>query len=326
MDCLKDILCGNHALVGIRDFVNCPHPESILFVNDIPGITLKSASQIANEEVRSGYNLLNEKINLATKKVFNNFSGIISENFTFNTFLEAVEINEFSEEVNSPSNTERGLSLTRWHSEMARIYIEQVYIRVAESGIAILKIVDGDITKTYSVSLLANVNNVVSIRYKCESRNVKITFNQTNFSSYKCKQLNVNSCLPCGKNQSNGINKTMIVKGWDGSNETQTCFGLGVLANVQCFEENIICQLLPRMAFMMWYQAGIEILNEKIASERINAVTVFTKDQAKITLEELKKELKIEEKNFAKNINHFLKTTLGECVACNGSRYAYAKP
>ena len=65
MECLNAILCGDYSLVGIRDFVNCAHPETILYVNDIPGITLKNASAIANDEQRTGYNLLNDKIKLA---------------------------------------------------------------------------------------------------------------------------------------------------------------------------------------------------------------------------------------------------------------------
>lgn len=50
-----------------------------------------------------------------------------------------------------------------------------------------------------------------------------------------------------------------------------------VLANVQCYEEEILCQLLPRMAFAIWYQSGIEILQEHVASGRVNAVVNFTK-------------------------------------------------
>lgn len=73
MECLNKILCGEYSLVGIRDFVNCAHPETILYINDIPGITLKSASAIANDEQRTGYNLLMIKLNLQQRKFFTDF-------------------------------------------------------------------------------------------------------------------------------------------------------------------------------------------------------------------------------------------------------------
>lgn len=324
MNCLQDILCDRYALVGVKDFITCPHPESVLFVNDMPGITLKSAAAIVNDEQRTAVNLLNDKIKLATKKVFNKFSGLVAGNFDFNAIIEAREISDFSTTTIAPANIERGLTLTRWNSEMAKIYIEEVYIRVVETGIIYLKVYDGDVTKNYSASLLANTTNVVKIRYKCNSQSVKVVFNQENFTTYGCELNETSGCAPCGTYRH--VKHQLDVKGWDGTNERYGCYGVGILANVQCYEEAVICQVLPRMAFMMWYQSCIEILDEKINSERINAVTLFTKDQAIKKIEELKKELAIEEKQFSASITNFLKTTRGECFSCNGTRYSYGTP
>ncbi len=321
-NCINDILCGKYALVGIKDFINCPHPESVLFVNDIPGITLKSAAAIANDEQRTGFNLLNEKIVLANKMIFHRFSHIISGHFDFNSFIEAREIKNFKTNIISPATLERGLSIRRWQSEVVKLYIESLYIRVQESGIVTVNIIDGDITTPYSVSLLANVTNEVEIRYKANSEHILITFDQTNFTTFDCNLNSSTGCRSCSKSNKHNIK----IKGWDGTKETEGCFGMGVLANVQCFEEPIICQLLPRMSFMIWYQAGINILEEHIASGRINAVVTFTKDQAKNTLEMLKYELAAEEKQFSNSITKFLKNTTGECFACNGIKTNYVIP
>lgn len=87
-----------------------------------------------------------------------------------------------------------------------------------------------------------------------------------------------------------------------------------------------MCQVLPRMAFMIWYQSGIEILKEHVASGRVNAVVTFSKDQARETLVDLQNDLKEEEKQFAKNITNFLKTTKGECFTCNGNKSTHETP
>lgn len=328
MKCLSDILCGNYALIGVKDFVNCPHPETILYVNDIPGITLKSAAAIANDEQRSGINLLKDKINLATKKVFNKFSGIVSGNFDFNAIIESREINKFTTDIKPKAALNRGLVLNRWSSEMARIYIENVYIKTAQSGIAIITIKDGELVKNYSVSLLANVTNEISIRYQCNAEEVYITFDQTNFDVYSCNigSSTVGGCGTCSSKRANHKKHDLIINGWNGTAEENSCFGMGVLANVQCYEEAIICQLLPRMAFMMWYQSGIEILQEHISSGRINAVVTFTKDQAKENLIYLQEQLIEEEKQFNNNIKNFIKTTKGDCFACNGIKSGYVLP
>jgi hypothetical protein len=322
MECLQKILCGEYALVGVRDFVNCPHPETILFINDL-GITLKQASAIANDEQRTGIELIQSKIRIATQKVFNRFSTMISDQFDFNNIVEAREISKFSNNTHAPAALERGLVIRRWRSEAARIFIENVYVRTEESGIAYIKIYDGDVTKVYEASLLANTTNEIEIRYKCKSEHVRVVFDQTNFTTFSCDIDDEAGCHTCGTSYGS-VKRTLEVKGWDGTEETDECFGLGVLANVQCFEEEILCMALPRMAFLFWYQSGIEILNEHVNTGRINAVATFTKDQAKSMLEDLKVEMKTEEKQFSKNIANFLKTTRGECFTCKGTRYNYA--
>jgi len=325
MECLNKILCGEYSLVGIRDFVNCAHPETILYVNDIPGITLKSASAIANDEQRTGFNLMNEKIKLATRMVFNKFSGMVSNQFDFNSIIESREIINFNSTTHAPSATERGLVLRRWRSEVAQIYIEKLYIRVAESGIATIIIKDNDLEKVYRASLLGGgIINEVEIRYKAKSEHVYITFDQTDFTTYGCKLNSETGCSSCGSSRS--VKHNLEVMGWDGSKEVYDCYGMGVLASVQCYEENILCQVLPRMAFMIWYQSGIEILKEHVASGRVNAVVTFNKEQAKETLVDLQNDLKEEEAQFAKNITNYLKTTKGECFTCIGTKSTYALP
>ena len=324
MECLNAILCGDYSLVGIRDFVNCAHPETILYVNDIPGITLKNASAIANDEQRTGYNLLNDKIKLATRKVFNKFSTMVSDNFDFNSIIESREILNFTTTTKAPEAIERGLVLRRWRSEVAKIYIEKLYIKVEESGIAIIVIKDGDLEKTYQASLLGGgVINEVEVRYKAKSEQVYVTFDQTSFTTYGCKLTSSRGCTSCGQSRTK---HNLEVMGRNGSSEVYDCFGMGVLASVQCYEEAILCQVLPRMAFMIWYQSGIEILQERLASDRVNAVVTFGKEAAANTLVDLQNDLKEEEKQFAKNITNYLKTTKGECFTCNGNKSTYALP
>lgn len=324
MECLNDIYCGKYSLVGIRDFVHCAHPENILFVNDIPGINLKQASAIVSDEHRTGIKLMQDKIIVATKKVFHKFSGIVSNQFDFNAIIESREINHFNTTQIPAAALERGLYLKRWKSDSAKIFIQELYIKVANSGIAIIKIKDGEETVAIQASLLANVTNVVKVEYKCKNREVFVTFDQTNFATYGCSLNDETGCTSCGTHRK--MNHNLIVKGWDGSAEQYGCYGMGILTSVQCYEENILCQALPRMAFMIYYQSGIEILNEHLASGRINAVVLFTKEQAAETLKELKISLKEEERQFAKNINSFLKSTRGECFTCNGSRVTYGLP
>ena len=323
MECINDIYCGRYALVGIRDFINCPHPENVLFINDIPGLTLKLAPQVANEEQRTGYNLLNDKIIHASKLIINKFDHLSARFFDVNSIIESREISSFGTSTYSPSTSERGLTIRKSQSETAKIFIEEIYIRTVESGIVEVKLYDGDSVKTYEVSVIGNKTNVATIRYKAKRNEVKIVFDQTNFTTYGCEIVGSSSCRSCGGKRGN---KMLEIHGWDGSHENYNCYGLGVLANVQCFSEELICQLLPRMAFMILYQSGIEICTEILASQRITPVVTFGKEKAEQILNYCTTRLKEEEDNFTRTLPTFLKNTRGECFVCKGSRVSYAIP
>ncbi len=323
MQCINDIECGKYTLVGVKDFVDCPHPDNILYINRLPGITLKKASAIVNDEYRSGIGYLKDCIKLAHSQVFHRFSGMVSDKFTFDSFIDSVTVDKFANTTLEPETVNRGLSLTIGRFKVAKLFIDEVYIRCEESGIVNLMIKDGDDVTAFAVSVLANKTMTVSVNYKCKNDNVLLYFDQTNFSVYKGTVKNPDGCRRCGSHYDQ---PDILVKGWDGDSETDDIYGLGVMANLQCDEEALICQLLPRMNFMVWYQSGINFMKEVLASNRVNAISTFTKEQAAACLEDFELELAKEEKQFSNNISTFIKKTAAECFVCKGTQFSYAKP
>lgn len=326
MSCLKKLLCGDRVIIGIRDFDNCQNPESGLFINDIPGISLKAASKIANEEFHTGNNLIKSKIDLAIKLVFDEFTQSISNYYNFNSIIETRELNNFSDTTYQPANLDRGLILKRWRSELAQIYIESIYIKVNTTIQTIVKIIDGEITKEFTVDLVAGQTKELFVNYRAESEQVKILMNDELIETYACKPLQNSSfnfgCGSCGsKNRSN-----FFITGWNGTAEESKCFGIGVKAYVQCYEENVICGIIPRMYFLIWYRSGIEFLNEYINSDRLNNYTLFNKESAKKLRDELWDEYKERNNAFTKSIYNYLKSTKGECIVCYGNKYIESHP
>lgn len=322
MGCLDKILCGERVIIGIRDYADCASPESDLFINDAPGMSLKLASKIASEEYETGAKLLRAKINLATKLVFDEFKEKISPYFDFDAVVETREINNFGTKIIPKTALERGLVLKRWRSELAKIYVENVYVRSVQSGVGVVKIIDGSITKSYNVDLIANKTIEVFTNYTAVSETVKIVMDDTNFDVYSCDISSRSSCGPC--NSSSG--KGFVIKGWDGAKEDLKCYGIGVTASVRCYEENIICSLLPRMYFLIWQKSVIETLKEQQFGTRINPLVNLTREEAKENRVELEKEYKTRYNSFVKSIYNYLRQTKGECITCNGNRYVQSHP
>lgn len=321
MGCLNDIYCGKRVIIGIQDYYECANPESHLFINRLPGMELKMASAIASEQYHTGANLMKEKIKDAIKLVNHEFSELIAVHFDFNAILMARELRNFSDNTLSQVGKERGLVLKRWRSEMAHIYIDNLFIKVKVGGAATIKIIDGDTVKTINADLVSDKISKIRVDYKCESEQVRIVMDNTNFEVYSGSINNVSGCTGCGSRSSD-----LYITGWDGNSENAKYYGIGVDATIRCYEENAICKLLPRLYFLYWYRSGIEILKEGIAGNRLNYIASMGKDKMK----ELKKEYEHEYAKSMKmaetNIRTYLRTLRADCVICNSDRNVQSHP
>lgn len=322
MGCLNDILCGNRTIIGIRDFDACANPESRLFINEIPGITLKNASMVANEEIKTGYAELQRIIQLSTKLVFDDFAQAISPYFNFDAVVAARQLKNF-DGTTSTSASNRGLIVKRYRSELAQIYIEDIYLKCGTTGNVVVQLIDGSQTFDYTISAVAG--EIVSLRvdYKAKSESVRLV--TSNVSVYGGTLSNTGSgCSTCsGRSAStNGL----YINGWDGTNEVSRYYGIGVNASIRCYEENVLCSLLPRMYFLIWYKSGISFCNELIHSARLNHITTFGKEKAEKLRDELMQDYDEKYKVFVKSMRTYLMSTKNDCLTCNSNTYVQVLP
>lgn len=326
MGCYSDIYCGKRVIIGIRDYDACAKPESDLYINDLPGVSLKRAAKVAGEGYATGAEIINKCIKTAIQQSFDEFQQQISPYFDFNLVVETRQLDTFEDTVIPAAAKERGIILKRWRSELSQIYIEEIYVKANASGVASVKIIDGTETvKTISADLLAGEIYSVRVDMAMISETVKIVMNDTLFPVFTCdrNRYNSSSCRTCsGKYNSSDF----YISGWDGDKEDSGCYGIGVKASVRCFEENVICSVLPRMYFIIWYKAGILFLKECIYSDRLNPITQFTQERAKELLAEYEADYKEKYAYFTKSIYQFLKSTKGECLTCNGNQYVQRHP
>lgn len=324
MGCLNDILCGSRVIIGIRDFAECNKPESNLFINELPGITLSNAAMVANEEVNSGYAELKRVIGLSTKMVFDEFATEISPYFNFDAIIQTRELKQFSGNFLPFASLQRGLVVKRFRSELAQIYVEEIYFKCNQTGSFIIKLFDGPIGFDYTINAVAGEIVALRIDYKAKSESITLLCDNSSIEVYNGALNNITGgCGSCGGgNSSNGL----FVTGWDGTKEVAKYYGIGIKASIRCYEENVLCSLLPRMYFLLWYKAGIQFCNELIHSTRMNKICTFGKDKAEKLRDELIIDYDEKYKTFVKNIYGYLKTTKNDCLTCNGNTYVQALP
>lgn len=316
MDCIQEILCWDRTIIGIKDFDGCANPESNLFLNELPGITLKSASKITSEEYQSGQNLMKHSIEMAVKQVYDEFKQQLQTYFDVNSIVEAKQLDYFGTNIIPAAALDRGLIIKRWRSELAHIYIHEVYIMAVQGGAITINIIDGCETVPFTAAVIAGCLTKVRINYKANSEEVKILFDQTAFDVFDCS---INNSVGCDARCGSWTSKGLFINGWNGTAEQNKCFGVGVYASVKCYFENVWCALLDQLYFVIWYKAGIIFLQELLYSDRINAITLFTKQRAEVLQEEFQSIYSAKYQTAINNAQLFLRSTKGECISCNGT-------
>ncbi len=335
MDCLKDITCGKRTIIGIRDYDNCVTPEADLWINDLPGISLKRAASVSNEEVKTGSALLKKCIRTAIQKTFTDFDKEISPYFNFNAIVETRQVDDFSDaEILPIANLSRGLVLKRWRSEMAQIYIEEIYIKSNTSIIKEIKFYDGEELTLSLENISIEAGKIKTIRidrkFKSETVSIKMDNNDCEVYSKAINNWGSSGCYPCNHEYmvdtcGDGY-QGFVIKGFDGNQEDNLTYGIGVKASVRCYNENIICSILPQLYLPIWYKSGSEFMKELMYTDRINPITLFTADKAGELFDDYVYEYKEIYAGTAKSIQAFLRSTKGECLTCNNNYYAQVHP
>lgn len=326
-NCLEKILCGDRVIIGVRNFDGCENPESRIYINDYKGVDLKTASKVTGDELLTGNKALKECITQAMKHVNSDVMDFINQRFRFNNIVETRQTDvNFSDELIPASNSNRGRTLTRWRSELAKIYIEDVYVKPDANIVVDIIVEDGAIIKTYEdVALVANKVNIVPIRYIADSEKVYVYFNQAGANFYNCNNGDFKiGCRTCGSRS--GGNDEFLIRGWDGQDTTGKCYGVGVNASVRCYYEDIFCQLLPQLYFPIYYRSVIEFMDMRIFSNRVNNVVTFGEDKAREIKAEVETLYQDKLKRVIDNSGPFLQSIKGDCVICNSMTYVQTTP
>lgn len=329
MNCLEKILCGERTIIGVRDYGECVQPESNLWLNDLPGISLKIASRIANEEIVTGKALMEKCIKTAVKRVFDDFDQIISPYFDFNAIVDTRQIDDFRDcDILPVSSKDRGLIVKRWRSEMAQSYIEELYFKVSTTITTDVKIFDGEllVLTLKDVDFVAGIVKTVRVDRKFDKETQRIEMSNAMIEVYstsvrESKNWTLQGC-DCHSHDSQGL----VIKGWDGMVEDNTMYGIGIKASVRCYNENALCSVLPKLHFSIWYCSGEEFMKEYIYSDRLNPVTTLTKDRARELRTEYANEYEEKYAATTKSIQAFLRSMKGECLTCNQNGYAQITP
>jgi len=259
-------------------------PLSGMFITDYPGITLKSASNVADERTMTGYAYLVDLRRRAMQKLNNDVLAFINKEYKVNT----IATNRYqSGSYNTPyttisagsSSQRRGIVIGKIKTwcRFHKIIVNKVRIYAAESKDVILHISDVGAGVTYpaTVSLEANVVNEFVINKTIVGNEVQITI-----PSDTIVYSNKPEC-GCGGRPKN---EYLIFNGLSNSAIIPT-EGYGIEADItlKCDISTLVCdlandQIIGQAAYEL---CGAMFYDDMLRNNRMNYLTIYKGDEMK---------------------------------------------
>ncbi len=305
--------------IGVVSCEDKPEPKSGFYIESLEGISVKRAANIADESYMSGIELIEDKIILALKKLESEVLGkMMLLNYAIPTTQPTYQKGDFLEEVNGFGG-ERGLKIYQNNSlsPFSCVVIKKIYIKSQTTSQKTLYLKDknGVVLWEKLVDLVSNEVVVIEDYIKIYNTESFLVLDNSDINTYKTKLYKNSDC--CGYSKSSRPNKFFSVTGWNGLNCEDNGFGLGLEVGMECDMGLVMCDVLPQLKKAALYWSGVEILNEQLASNRLNLINIYSKEWAVEKVEEWKEaidnELNIVVPNFVKG----LKKRDKFCISCN---------
>lgn len=269
----------NFITIGDRTCETSPS-NSGLYLSDLGGVNLELLTNLADGRYSGAKDYANAILRRAAlyfqdqlKQVMASLGYQISQGFGVAKSLKNCS---FLTTANAGQNG-RGLVCKRLNSlpPFAVLFVENIRVKTAESGSATLNISDelGVVVWSKNITLQANIELVVPVLQEFAAEAIYITLDglPLALSTYatNCNAIQ-KGC--CGK----AIDKQFyIVSGWDGMQTSANSYGLLFSGGVQCSFARVACHILPYVSEAILNLCHAEILDDILASPRINYSTLY---------------------------------------------------
>jgi hypothetical protein len=305
--------------IGIR-CVSQTTPKSGLYIDDLEGINIRRAADMADSGFSSGVQLLESKINFATQLILDEMARFAMPHFRLNSLVDELKVGEWDNAWNTPANLDRGVRINTRDSRMLRVRVQSVKIKIRETAFSgFVDILDGIKTTSFPFTTDANGDAEIFPNYLSETDEIFVLMDNAAINTNKTK---VKGGCKCSTKKS----EFLIANGWSGTTTTGTSFGLIVGAAAECSVDEIGCVLAQKLRFPILYRAGMEIAKEALTTDRLNSITLLDSDTWNFCLENWTAQYDAQMKTAIQQLPELFNRMDDICVICNQSRYVYGMP
>jgi len=291
MECLRNY-------IGVQ---GCNEAPSIsgLYINQLSGISLRMMDFIADDDQENFVGVWNDVQDRALKRFATDVRAMFQKRYRLKSLRNAVEMaKNYSPDLSGASGQYRGvtINISGQHgapfgcSNLEQIYLQRIAFFAKAQNIVTLKVFDlATGAQIFSKSLPA-VNvvvdawNVIEVEQYFNAKEIFIAIDATNFTTVTSDISDLRNSLrytPTGCNieidggvANVGPTVSQVTKG-------NNAHGLAITFAITCSYEKIVCNNREIFGQALLYCLGVELMNERIFSDRLNEYTAFDRNKAR---------------------------------------------
>lgn len=262
-------------------------PAPLLFVNALPGISLKSIEFLADSEQQTYIGVWNDIVTRAKERFRLSVQSALNTRYKLKTISSTYDLGR---DIDSTSTTgaaseyrgvefdmDKGISPYYKNSALSSHWVQTVSIYSGSTYTTTLKVLDADLeTELHSQSVELTAGwNTVTVNQHFEAHRIVVAYNASTEASVELAISPTIKYVYEGVSVSGGYYTTSTgVSSWT---ETGNSYGLSVKYSLRCRYDNLVCSNVDLFAVPFWYLCGSEYMMERMTSERVNKFTVDKK-------------------------------------------------
>lgn len=265
MECLIDYIgltgCGTSS------------PVSGLFINSLPGISLKSIAQIADAEQQTYLGVWEDVQLRATKKLQLMLNSILSKQYKVKTARYSIRTKEEEQATTTGAYATPAFKFESYcSSPLSYHHIQSITCRKWNNsstvGVTVYNAEDNAILYNASFATNGDTYQTVNLNenFYYEEIIVVVTLSGGVYYNDEFKSIDFG-----GGNIKTGIYAA------NAFTQFNTSYGISVNYGLRCSLDNLACDSKDIFALPLWYLLGSELMMERMVSDRINKWTVDRK-------------------------------------------------
>lgn len=278
-DCLNN-------LVLLRGVCDQDAQSDSVYLDDIPGVSLKKASLVTDEDMQ-GSAFVKRIINAAKDKVVEDFITELAADFNFSAALGSAHVGRMPSEYAATFTGKLVIEITKNSDdpfEYLHITAVNFYADAAKKGV-VFSYFDGCNTMTCTRDIVCG-KNVIPINVSTAACLFRMWVDWTGrgvASKYGCySACSCDAAANCTKCSTECFNVTAYKETPTGGkiySNSSELLGFTVNASCRCSDEELVCQFRKDLRYALAYQAHIQFMRFQQNSTNTNYFVTNTKEQ-----------------------------------------------